>query len=224
MHGSNYAARQSVDGFKTISSANDLAPGMLVFKYYKKGDSGWTLDKYPRYLPGGKYYNGDLNDYYHVGVVISASPLRIVHMTTPTSQEDDKLGRWSHAGWLKAKYISDAHNEAPKPAQEEKKEETAVTTSAIVSAAQGKTVKMRARPSSSSSLYWDVPVGSIVAVHERGDEWSKISWGKYTGYMKTMFLKDDAANVTLHIPGLTRDEAVSLAGKYAGAWITEGVG
>lgn len=99
IHGTNYAARKAVTGFSKINSASDLEVGEAVFKVYEKGQKGWTLDKYPRYLKGGKYYNGDLNDYYHVGVVTSVSPLGITHMSS-TCKTDTSLGKWEYHGKL----------------------------------------------------------------------------------------------------------------------------
>jgi len=83
---------------KKIGKIGELKTGDIVFKAYDPGDSGYDLPD--RYKPGGAYYDGDLNDYYHVGVVTSVSPFQITHMTTPTVKVDTKLGKWGYYGKL----------------------------------------------------------------------------------------------------------------------------
>lgn len=59
---------------------------------------------------------------------------------------------------------------------------------ATVHSENGGPVKMRANPSTSCKLYWDVPNGSTVVLVDRDDKWSKIIWDGLTGYMMTNFL------------------------------------
>ncbi len=63
-HGSNRIARQYVNELLDITKAK---PGMIAFKEKKKGVEGYRLPN--EYRAGGKYYNGDLNDYYHCGLI-----------------------------------------------------------------------------------------------------------------------------------------------------------
>ncbi len=100
LHGSNYAARHELSSLSPISSAAALQPGEVVFKAYSPGESQYSLPS--RYQPGGTYSNGDLLDYYHVGVVAGVQPLKIIHMTTPNAQTDTKPGKWKYHGWLKS--------------------------------------------------------------------------------------------------------------------------
>ena len=64
----------------------------------------------------------------------------------------------------------------------------AIVTEAIVQAENGGSVKMRARPTTKSANYHEVPSGTNVLVLEPGEEWSKIQWGSRTGYMMSKFL------------------------------------
>ena len=147
-------------------------------------------------------------------------------MTTPTSVDDTKLGQWSHVGTLKSKYISDAL--APKSGNTNNAQaEVSEPETDVVIAESGSTVKMRVRPSTDSSLYWDVPVGAMVNVMERGEKWSKISYGGNIGYMMTKFLSSTAIpaqSYICHIVFKTKAEADALKAKYNNAWVTEGVG
>lgn len=63
-HGSNRIAREYVVQLLPISRAE---PGMAAFKARKPGEKYYALPA--EYRKGGKRYSGDLNDYYHIGVV-----------------------------------------------------------------------------------------------------------------------------------------------------------
>ena len=72
---------------------------------------------------------------------------------------------------------------------EEKTETGGDGMTATVYTADGKTVKMRNRPSTNSSLYWDIPSGTIVTVTGESDgEWTAIRYGGRDGYMMSKFL------------------------------------
>ena len=60
----------------------------------------------------------------------------------------------------------------------------------IVTAASGKTVNMRATPSTLSTVIGQIGVGTEVTVLEKADEWCKIETSKGTGYMMTKYLKE----------------------------------
>ena len=191
IHGTNYASRKAVTDFKKIANVSDLRVGDVVFKAYAKGEKGWTLNKYPRYLPGGSYYNGDLNDYYHVGVVTSVSPLGITHMSS-TCKTDNKIGKWAYHGRLNLLIKHGAYDNDPSPTPAPTPEPTPTPsgTYATVYASSGSTVKMRKQPSTKCGTYDNVPIGAKVKVVEKGGEWSKISYGSRVGwYMMTKFLK-----------------------------------
>lgn len=196
IHGSNWAARKEIQQLCVITGTGQLQVGDIVFKAYEKGESKWTLNKYPRYLPGGAYYNGDMKDYYHVGVVTSVSPLNITHMTSPTVKVDTSLGKWRYFGKLNI-LLKASGSSAPSSGIGEaayyipEKKDTIPKTGAIavVTAKSGKYVKMRKEPSTSCRMYEEVPVGSKVTLLKPGEKWAQISYGKRNGwYMMAEFL------------------------------------
>lgn len=63
-HGSNRIARVHVGKLLPVSEAK---PGMAAFKAREPGEDYYALPQ--GYMPGGGQYNGDSNDYYHVGLV-----------------------------------------------------------------------------------------------------------------------------------------------------------
>ena len=81
--GTNWTYRNQCDDIRTIHSASDLRFGDVVFKLKEPSEQGYNLPS--KYRPGGSAFNGDLNDICHIGVVKSVSPLRIIHMTSPTA-------------------------------------------------------------------------------------------------------------------------------------------
>lgn len=185
MHSTNYFARYQMESVAPVDS-NDLAAGYIVYKARAN-----TQQLHERYQPGGRYYTGDMLDYYHVGVVESTDPLVIVHCTESGDvngiTRDFRIGSWSRAGRLKG-------------VSYETKEETEVEPmmgKAIVIAQSGHDVNMRKSPSIKSQLMMRVPIGAGVNVIENGqndagEDWSRIEYGGYTGYMMSQYLKRSA--------------------------------
>lgn len=195
IHGSNYAARNETVGLKKISSVSELQVGDAVYKAYEPGHPKYKLPD--RYKAKGAYYNGDLRDYYHVGVVTSINPLNITHMTSPSVRVDTKLDHNKNSVWRYKGQIKPLVNAGglSVPVQTEIqtpiKEPVAKTGStAIVTAPSGSFVKMRAKPSTSCALYDKIPVGSNVTIVEPGETWAKINFGIRKGwYMMAKYLK-----------------------------------
>lgn len=169
-HGSNRIYRKYCKEKGQIRSVSDLQPGMAVFKWKDRTPKG---------------YNDDLGDFHHIGLVVSAKPLRIIHASSAKGKvvTDTKLGQWSHWGML-----SDVAYQTSDRSDIEMPEEVNEVL-AVVTAESGSSVKMRAKPSTSSGVYWDIPVGATVILLEREEDWSHIRYGTKTGYMMTKFLQ-----------------------------------
>lgn len=186
--GTNWTIRNQVENIREIKSTADLKKGDVVFKRKAQGDSGYNLPA--KYRKGGSAYNGDLNDYPHIGTVKSVKPLRIIHMTSPTAKTDTSIGKWKVAADLKKAYINDEVTLTPTVTPDPTPEPAATTEEyAIVVAPTGKWVKMRKEPKTSCRLWEEIPVGAKVKVETHGYEWTKISYGKRKNwYMMTKFL------------------------------------
>lgn len=174
LHSSNYFARYQTDDLRDVSAASDLTPGEVVYK--AKDD---PADLHARYLPGGTHCTGDTRDYYHAGMVVSVSPLTIVHCTSSGNvngfTRDQRLGDWRWAGRVKGVAYE----------EEEKMNEQAVVT-----VTSGTTVNLRLRPSQQSRRIAKVPAGTRVSITEQADGWAHIITPEgETGYMMTQFLK-----------------------------------
>ena len=180
LSGTNYAARNTIKGLKGIISDSDLKAGEVVLKSRDPGEKGYDLpDKYRK---GGSEHNGDLRDYYHIGIVTGVYPLRITHMTTPTVKTDTQLGKWTWAGTL--------------PQLEENKGGGGMDTTATVSTPNAGPVNVRAGSSTSFSLVGKVPHGEKVKITLKGDRWSRCEFTEENrtkvGWIKNEFLVFDA--------------------------------
>ena len=163
-HGSNKIFRKYCAETGKLNHESQLIPGMAVFKWQ---------DRQP------KNYKDNLGDFHHIGLVVSANPLKIIHASSVAGQvtTDFKLGKWAYWGKLKDVDYSS--------------EKGVDIMNAIVFAESGSSVKMRAAPKTSSSNYIEIPVGESVTVLQKGDAWSQISYAGKSGYMMTKFLKFD---------------------------------
>lgn len=130
-HGSNWAARNAMDGLVYVGGAAECFPGEIVYKAKEPGEEGYAL-------PGVYDNSPDKRDYYHVGVVTSVHPLCITHCTSVPGgiQRDDTLGKWRWGG--KIKYVD--YDDAGAAPDEEP------LYLATVTADNGYPVKMRSGP------------------------------------------------------------------------------
>lgn len=180
IHGSNWFARKEVINLKKIESAKELKVGDVVFQVFEPGQSGYALPA--RYKKGEAYYNGDVRDYMHIGVVTQVNPLQITHMWKPSVKVDTNIRYWIYKGWLK-RLGTEPIPELPKTTPQ-------ANCKAKVVAQSGKYVKMRKEPSTKCGIYEELPLGAIVTIEEPGEEWAKISYGKWNNYyMMAKFLE-----------------------------------
>jgi hypothetical protein len=217
MRGTNQAARRAIENLRKIETDPVVQVGDVVLKTRDKDNPEMPLPD--RYRKGGSDYDpniGEIN-FTHIGTVTSTNPLEITHMTSPTAEKDKSLKGWSYSGQLPWVEYGDDPGPDPEPVPKEQY--------AIVYSENGKPVKMRAKPSTSCRLWWEVPVGSEVLVHEKGPEWCKITWAGQDGYMMTRFLHFEGSpegQCTVTIPGLTIEQAKALIAEYPNGYITAG--
>ena len=172
LHGSNYAARNEVEYLRPIH--DDLKVGEVVFKARKPGDSKYDLpDRYAK--------DPDQNDYYHVGIVLSVNPLRILHMTTPKPTIDTKLGKWKYHGWLKKVseedkpmgepcYISGGNPDAP--------------------------INMRSGTGTGYKIIKEIPQGAEAELLQYDPSWCHIMYQGVEGYVAAQFVHTNSMDDT----------------------------
>ena len=97
-HGSNRIARGYVAKLLPVSEAK---PGMAAFKARAPGEQLYDLPA--QYRQGGKYYNGDLNDYYHIGLMDDDPRYVLNSQSTSRGFQRSKLADgWDAVACLKA--------------------------------------------------------------------------------------------------------------------------
>ena len=213
IHGSNWAARNAMAWLLPVSDASDLTVGDIVYKARRPGETGYSLPE--RYAA-----DPDRADYYHVGVVRSVSPLRIVHCTSPGGVvTDTKLGKWAYRGGLSLIVESDDAGEVV----------TGMET-ATVTAESGSTVNLRKTPG--GDLVDRVPVGSTVQVMqvtgEPGSQWAQVDYRGKAGWMNVAFLRmeggtgstdsadDDGDLVTLRVSRAAAEQLLDALSQTLG--------
>lgn len=183
-HGSNTIWRKHLAEKGQLTSAGQLARGMAVFKH-KAADTA-------------KYPDGQ-GDFSHIGLVTSVSPLRIVHASTvgmKVKADTTMTSQWAYWGRLKevgyaaaAPSSSQGSIAAVLPPDEDLSLIEGALPSAAVESANGLPVKLRAKPSTSCRLYWEVPCGERVDVLSEDGEWWRVRWRTRVGYMLCRFLE-----------------------------------
>lgn len=176
-HGSNRMIRRFCRDVERVSDASRLRVGMAIFK--SRADLSRLKDEYK---PGGRYYDPALPlDYYHVGLVTSISPLRIINATQPEVLTSTNLRGWTEAGYLNAVDYAIGETVPPPPAAPPE-------GVAYVVAEQGSTVNLRQSPQTGATILARVPLGRRVAADPPQNGWRRVRYGATEGYMMEEFL------------------------------------
>ena len=172
-HGSNRIFRKYCSTTGKLTSPSQLIPGMAVFKW---------KDQQP------KGYDDDLGDFSHIGFVAGINPIQIIHASSAAGcvTIDDKINKWAYWGRLKDVDYLKGENTMP---DNENENAPIEQMTAVVYAENGRPVKMRAKPTTTSGQYVEIPSGTTVEVLDAGENWCKIKFGARIGYMMTKFLK-----------------------------------
>ena len=206
-HGSNTIYRKYCSDKGKLTSVNQLQRGMAVFK--------WNSNTPAKFDDG-------LGDFQHIGLVVSANPLRIIHASSAAGcvTTDTKLGKWAYWGWLKD--VAKTDSLTPAPAEPTEGDEESMAKFATVIADSGSTVNMRTKAKSTAALVERVPLGARVEVLGTCGSWAKVKFGSRTGYMMTKFLiaEDDQEpdeDLTLEERVTRLEKRVAMLEAYDGA-------
>lgn len=171
-HGSNRIIRVHCRDVIQVTSAGQLRPGMAVFK--RRDDGAEPAE----YKPGGKNYVPTLvGNYYHIGLVASVNPLRIIHATTPVAKVDTALGTWAWAGYLKDVNYGEEAGTVPTPR----------TDYATTMAASGSTVNLRKSPDGDYML--KIPLGTRIPVYAENGGWYQTNYNGFLGWIDGQYLR-----------------------------------
>ena len=192
-HGSNAIARSEAVALLPISAAK---PGMLAFKARASTEKGYALPN--KYKPGGKSYNGDLLDYYHIGLVdatgkqvLNAASQEIGFTRSPLS---------ASKGWDCVAYARRIDYGEVKTGDD-------TMQTMVVTADSGSTVNLRSRPDKSAAVLAKVPIGETVQVLTISCGWATIQREGITGYMMEQYL---TAQEAVSAPGSVEQRLAAL--------------
>lgn len=172
-HGSNRIARKYV---YQLLDPTQARPGMAAFKLREPGEDYYALPQ--GYMSNGPQYNGDLSDYYHIGLIDDDPAYVLNAKSEKTGFKRDKLSDgWDCVAYLKAVDYGEAE------------EADMNEYNAVVVADSGSNVRMRKLPTSDSTTIGKVPLGETVHVRESAQGWAQVEWKGKIGYMMTKFLK-----------------------------------
>ena len=189
-NGSNRIARVYCKELIIISEAKAkklIKPGMAAFKNYTPGQNNYSLPA--TYRPGGKYYNGDLNDYHHIGLIDTDTNYVLNAQSSKTGFVRSKISEhWTYVAELNAVDYHEGGGDE-------------MITMKVV-AEKGNSVNLRKSASTSSALVTTVPVGSIVQAGPESTGWRFVEYQTYTGYMMSKFLEEvpDDEKVSIVLP------------------------
>lgn len=175
-HGSNRIARKYVE---KLLPPGEAKPGMAAFKARKPGERYYDLPG--QYKQGGSQYNGDLNDYYHIGLVDTDPNYVLNSQSTQTGFQRSKLADgWDAVARLKdVDYMDEGSDD----------EMGDVLYKAVVDSANDKPVNLRKNPSTNAAVIAHIADGTLVDVLCEADgDWAEVRAGGKTGYMMRGFL------------------------------------
>lgn len=199
IHGSNYAARYRTKNLRSVTNESQLKLGDLVYKVRKPGVDKYDLPS--RYRVGGSMYTGDLNDYYHIGVVTAVNPLTISHCSGGGMHYDKKLGKWSYAGECS---LVTYDGVAPVPHKEDSVPSPVTGIGkAIVDVPDDTTVNIRSAMSTSSKVLVRAKEGTEVEVLSVTGAWAKVSYSfskTGIGYVMSRYISSEN---TIDVPNDT---------------------
>ena len=179
LHSTNYFARYQMLELKNANK-KDLYIGQILYRARTNQDK-----LHARYLPGGRYYTGDLLDYYHVGVVTSVKPLRIIECTEYGNVTgivvNETFKNWHYGGKLRDVLYDETDAGG---IYEEKEEEVVVLYRAKIAT---QTDPLTLRATAGGRRIGEIPRGETVEVLA-GGEWSRVRWGELLGYVASEYL------------------------------------
>jgi hypothetical protein len=166
-HGSNRIAREYVVKLLPPSEAR---PGMVAFKSRKPGEKYYDLPS--EYKEGHSHYNGDLNDYYHIGCVDTNTKYVLNSASTKTGFIRNSIDGWACVGWLKCEEME----------KEPMTEQTMIVTT--------NKVNLRAAPEKDAARVEWLNAGDVVKVRMIYDNgWDYVQHGEKSGYVMARYLQ-----------------------------------
>lgn len=178
LHSTNYFSRYQTLELKKARE-KDLFIGQILYRARTNQD-----ELNGRYMPGGRYYTGDLLDYYHVAVVTSIKPLQIIECTEYKNGSgivyNSTFKNWDYGGKLRGVL----YDETDAGGIYEEKEAMTLYRATVIT--QKDPLVLRATPNGRE--IGRIPKGETVDVIAEG-EWARVRYGDMLGYVSGKYLE-----------------------------------
>ena len=162
-HGSNRIARRHVHDLMPYAEAKAkglIRKGMAALKTRKPGDAKYDLPG--QYKQGGAYCNGDMLDYYHIGLVDEDIDLVMNAQGSKTGFVKSKISEnWSHVALL---------NDVDYTTEQEGDDDPMGKAKVI-----GGALFLRDKPSKDAKKLARMENGTVVQVIEENGDWCKVA-------------------------------------------------
>ena len=170
-HGSNTIWRKYLSDRGEIHSADQLRPGMAVFKH--------------RAADTAKYPDGQ-GDFFHIGLVVSANPPHIIHASTNGMKvrEDRWSKAWTHWGYLRDVDYTEQNTDGGD------------RVDAWVKTPNNGVLNLRASKSKDSNVKARIPNGTKLTVLDRSDiVWYRVEYEGVRGWVMAEYLTETEPEV-----------------------------
>ena len=213
LHSTNYFARYQTMGLKKASD-KALFIGQLLYRARES-----TVQLHARYRMGGRYYTGDMLDYYHVGVVTSIRPLRIIECTRAGNVDGiavrERFQNWHYGGKLRGiDYDALRAEERTEPMESEAMQMDMLYEARV--ATREDPLNLRDAPG--GRRIGELPRDAIVQVLEEG-EWARVRYGEAMGYVSMQYLERSEERGSMRIRTILTDETGSTWEPVGVYWV-----
>lgn len=197
-NGSNRIARVYTTGLIPFDEAYNkglIVPGMAAFRSYNSKNQKYSLKS--TYKPGGKYYNGDVMDHHHIGLVDRSGQYVLNAAGSKTGFVKSSI----FEKWDFVAFLSDVIYEGREAVMVEKYE--------VANLSPGtSTVNMRNQPNLKATVITRLKEGTVVTKEAISGVWTKVKAQGQTGWVMTSYLVPYVETVTPE-NGLNLEERVA---------------
>lgn len=180
-NGSNAIARKKIVG--NMLPICQAQPGMAAFKMKSPGEDGYKLPD--KYKIGGSDYSGNVNDFYHIGLV-DEDPAYVLN-AKGTKQGFCRDALTAANGWDCVALLKSVDYGKDSGQMNELTGDWAKVV--LPAGAKGNTVRMRKDHSTAADVLEKVPVGSEILVTKDDGQWCEIQYNGETGWMMSNYIE-----------------------------------
>ena len=204
LHSTNYFARYQTMELKKASE-KELFVGQLL---YRARESTAKLND--RYKDGGRYYTGDMLDYYHVAVVTRVNPLEITECTEYGDVTgiviSTKFKNWQYSGKLRGVLYEGFVESEPM--------EEAIGSVVVATESGG----LNIRETAGGAVIGNAPKGAVLELLSDSGNWWRVRYNEVVGYASKAFLQPHSGGIDVSATGAIIIDSVGNRFEPVGSW------